>query len=211
MSIIQKIHAVMREVKGLREEKNSHHRYLYVPHDEATSVLHDAFVKHGIVQSVSVREHTRSAEDLVRVKVEVTWLDVDAEPGGPPGGTGVTVEAFGEAAAIKGTIADLQIGKAVSYAVKYAQMKTFMLVGGERDSEADDLGEVSGGNGKEKPKADGNTIESFLKAYEDCPTLEEFEKLRKLVGKHLNEFTFSPADYDKLERADARTEGRLVK
>ena len=138
MNIHQRINAVMRDVERLA--KTGHHKYhkfAFLGHDDVTQAVRRAFVTHGIVQTVSVLDTVR-ANDMVGVRVSIEWVNMD-EPS-----ERVMIEAYGESGVGgKGGPNPQQVGQAVSYAVKNAQLKNFCLVGD--DTPDSDLSYSDGG------------------------------------------------------------------
>lgn len=132
MNIRQRCLAVMAELKSVgREGFNQHHRYKFTPHDVVSGLLHDLFVKHGIDQEVSVLSAKRlDGSATLELEVEISWVNVDAPE------ERKTVRCYGHSTPTGktregGFVApdDLGVGKALSYAVKYAQLKNFTLTG----------------------------------------------------------------------------------
>ncbi len=218
--IIRAMHNVMRDVIGVaKERKNSHYNFFFTGHDDVTEALRPHFVNHGIVQDVSVVGHDRiqatreskgkSTEDsIARVHVIITWTSVDD-------GTSKTVHTYGESSAA-GTTADLQVGKAVSYAVKVAQLKTFMLLGGYQDSEvgagAPEPREASGGSKSPSERPPGNPVsdeqvELLVSEYNAVSAKGELDKLRASVAAMLDRA--SDEQYKRLQDADERAAGRV--
>lgn len=179
-NLYQRIHGVYRDVKALgKSRRNQHFKFDFTPHDDVTDALHDAFVKHGIVQIVDEENIERDpTSGCVRVKLIIAWVNVDN-----PSEQRV-VRAYGEATPpVVGKPDDLGVGKAISYAVKYAQLKTFMLTGDSADLEE------SAGESREdsKPAAaapppDSSTVEQYAAKYAAVETNEQLLEVRKAVG-----------------------------
>ena len=139
LNIYQRIHNVMKEVTTIKkEDKKINGQYTFVSHDEVTRVMHDAFVKHGIVMIPNVVDFVensytdtamkwddklnRKTEQTVlicktSVKIDISFINIDD----PSDKICVQFPGMGIDNQDKG------IGKAISYAVKYALLKTFCL------------------------------------------------------------------------------------
>jgi hypothetical protein len=129
MNIHQRINAVQLEVREVKKvRQNDHFKYKFIGHDDVTTALRDAKAKHGIVTEITMNQCLRE-DSVVRVEVLVSYVNMD-EPDNR-----VTVAAWGESFAEPTRSnptprpSDLQIGKALSYAVKLAELKNFALIG----------------------------------------------------------------------------------
>ena len=144
-NIYQRILGVMSEVDYIQKgDKRVNGQYSFVSHDQVTGRMHPYFVQHGIVAiptivslvqegnrtSVCLRTDFINADDP-RDKVEViSWgYGIDSQDKGP--------------------------GKAVSYAYKYALLKTFCLeTGDDPDMDAESECEPSKQAEGDAPKVD---------------------------------------------------------
>lgn len=139
LNIHQRIHAVMKDVRTIKKEnKKVNGQYTFVSHDEVTRELHDAFVNHGIVMIPTVLKcEEQSYTEIVAkwddrdkkyidksvttsktsVEMRLTFINID----NPKDCFDVSFPGMGIDNQDKG------IGKAISYAVKYALLKTFCL------------------------------------------------------------------------------------
>lgn len=126
-NIYQRILAVMSDVAYIQKsDKKVNNQYSFVTHDEVSRVLHPKLVEHGIVVVPSV-VNWRQDGNRTEADVEVAFVNADA----PDDRVTVRALGFGIDPQDKGP------GKAVSYATKYAMLKTFVLETGddpERDS-----------------------------------------------------------------------------
>lgn len=144
LNIYQRMHAVMQDVSYIRKDdsKKRELRYAYVSHDEVSGVLHAALVRHGIfcrptatcvvdpepVEMKSKNGTRNEFRAVVHVSLEFVNIEDpnDRLEVGPFAGVGFDNS-------------DKATGKAYSYAMKTALLKTFMLESGERDNEVDDV------------------------------------------------------------------------
>lgn len=213
-NIFQRIHAVMTELDSVAKTRRTNHgdKFLYVGHDDVTEKLQPLFVKHGIVQRVSIDELTRDAQQMVCVKVIISWCCIDMPE------SEHSVSTFGESAATRGIKEgsprgdDLQVGKAVSYAVKTAQLKNFCLVGDTTpDNEAEQPSEPVRGkapveNKPKDPVAD-SIIDAIIGTYEGAKSRADLDAVRDEVDKVMNRIT--QAQEDKLAAADQAAAERI--
>lgn len=120
-NIYQRILGVMADVSYVEKgEKKVNNQYKYVSHDQVNSVLHPAFVKHGIVVIPTV---VSMNQDGNRTSVCLRTDFVNAD--NPNEKIDVISWGYGIDSSDKGP------GKAVSYAYKYALLKTFCLETGD--------------------------------------------------------------------------------
>lgn len=207
--------AVMAEVKSVRKDRyNKHQRYEYVGHDDVTEALQEAFVKYSIVQRVDVLECKRDGL-LVTVHALVTWISGED-------GSQESVNSYGETTtkASTGRPDSVEVGAAVSYAVKTAQLKNFMLVGGLPDNEERDREEEAPARREEKreerrdpKKSNGGgvadeEVERWCGQYARIGTQDQLDEQRlklKSVVKLVND-----DQYERLKAADAAAVQRVA-
>lgn len=126
-NIYQRLAEVMKAVSYVqKEDKKVNNQYTFVSHDAVTAKLRPALIENGIMPIVTVKS---SAQDGNRTEVTilVRFVNIDKPD------EFVEVESFGYGIDPQ----DKGPGKAVSYAFKYALLKTFCLETGddpERDS-----------------------------------------------------------------------------
>jgi len=153
LNLFQKINVIMTEVEAIqKEDKKVNGQYTFVSHDAVARALHLPMAKHGVVMMPSVVEMTQDGNRTV-AKIDVTFVNSDS----PEEKFVVTYYGYGIDTQDKGP------GKAISYAVKYALLKTFCLETGD-DIEKDNIDYKPE---KKKPK---EKEESELSKFE----LEEF-------------------------------------
>jgi hypothetical protein len=128
MNIYQRVNCVMKEVTYVQKEsKKVNGQYTFVSHDAVTGRLHEPMAKHGIVMIPSIVELTQDG-NRTAVKMEIHFVNID-EPNDK-----ITVIQYGYGIDPQ----DKGIGKAQSYAVKYALLKLFCLETGD-DVEKDNI------------------------------------------------------------------------
>lgn len=117
----------MGEVDYIQKDKKAGMRYSIVSHDVVTAKVRPFLLKHGIVYPVSIKEHWQDG-NMTGVLAEVSFVNVDD----PQDRVIVNAMGYGIDDQDKGP------GKAVSYAVKYALLKTLGLETGDDPDEIQD-------------------------------------------------------------------------
>lgn len=175
-TIYQRMNAVMKDVRGVG--KNSHNPqggYKYAGHEAVTEALRDAYVKHGIVRTATVVGTQLLDRGALLLTVRVAWI-CDDEPHSRH-----EVEVPGIQSSVKkdGGLSPVQVGMALSYAVKNAEFKCFSLTGDDTpDTEAhdDDRGEYEGHDTREPSEAE-MTANAYLARF---PQVQSPSELRVL-------------------------------
>lgn len=130
-NIYQRMAEVMKTVAYVqKEEKKVNNQYTFVSHDAVTAKLRPALIENGILPVVTVKKHLQDG-NRTEVLIGVRYVNIDKPE------EYVEVEAFGYGI----DPSDKGPGKAVSYAVKYALLKTFCLETGD-DPERDNIPHV---------------------------------------------------------------------
>lgn len=132
LNIYQRINKVMKSVAYVQKDANVQ-GYKAVTHDQVTAALRSALVDNGVIitpkvvesRTVDTGNKTSSGRIFIRyeARIDVSFVNVDD----PKDLLIVTTEAHAE------DTGDKAPGKALSYAVKYAMLKTFSLETGEND------------------------------------------------------------------------------
>jgi len=128
-NIYQKLNAVMGDIAYIQKcDKKVNGLYSFVQADAVMKKFHTAFTKHRIMMVPNIIEHEKSG-NLTTLKVEIAFINID-----DPSDKIVTC-SVGQGVDNQ----DKGIGKAYTYAIKYALLKTFCLeTGDEDDVEAHD-------------------------------------------------------------------------
>lgn len=135
LNILERINAIQQEVTYLQKDgrvkvktkQGGEFEYPAVTHDAVVAALRQHLVERGVVIVTEPVEHEFRADfkmTLLRVRVSFRCMDTFPEPGST---LDVEVYGYGQDLGDKGP------GKALSYAVKYALLKTFLLETGESD------------------------------------------------------------------------------
>lgn len=127
MNVYQRILAIMRELDYIQKGSGKvNNQYTFVSHDAVSSAVHPLLVKHGIVVIPSVDEMTQEHNRTV-AKLSIAFVNVDD----PADHVITKYTGYGIDSGDKGP------GKAISYAYKYALLKTFCLeTGDDPDNDA---------------------------------------------------------------------------
>ena len=126
LNIYQRVLAVMDDLYYVqKEDKKVNGQYTFVSHDAVSAAIHPFLVKHRIVVTPTVIDHTIDGNRTV-VNVEVNFVNADIPE------EKITINSIGYGIDNQ----DKGIGKAVSYATKYAFLKMFVLETGD-DPEQD--------------------------------------------------------------------------
>lgn len=121
LNIFQRLHGVMRRVAYLQKEKKEGMNYSIVSHDKVTALLRSHFVDYGVHYAImDPIEYTQNG-NRTEVRCAVRFTNID----NPTDYLDVGSLGYGVDQQDKGP------GKAISYAVKYALLKTLGLETGD--------------------------------------------------------------------------------
>src|ERR1700692_169657 len=128
LNIFQRILAVMGELSYIgKGERMVNGQYRFVSHDQVTAKLHPLLVKYGITVIPTV-EGAEQEGNRTNIKLAVSFINADL----PQDNFTVRFLGYGVDNGDKGP------GKAISYAYKYALLKTFCLeTGDDPDNDVD--------------------------------------------------------------------------
>lgn len=139
-SLSERLHAVMEDVTYVQKNKVIDGKYSVVTHDQVTSKLRPAMVKHGVLGRPESFETTQNGN-----RTELTGFYIFESVDDKSDYIAVPMVGYGIDNQDKGP------GKALSYAVKMALLKTFMLETG--DGEDPDTDQKTEHNTKAEPGA----------------------------------------------------------
>lgn len=208
LNIYQRIREVKREVHKVDKGGKHQQGFAFMKHDDVTAALSGLFVKWGIDREVSVKETTRF-ENILQMVVEVSWVNIDR----PDDRKSVLVYTEGVNVMKRdgGENRDgLASGKALSYAVKMAELKNFCLVG---DTTADNERNAgSFASAPDVPPPSSAEFEEMKQLYKDCPTEAEFKAVREKLLPYTMQKKFTLEQTAELSKLDAeakvRTKGK---
>lgn len=167
-NIYQRILGVMADVEYIQKgDKKVNNQYRFVSHDQVSGTLHPYLVKHGICV-VPTCDFMKQDGNRTELKLKVRFVNADMPD------DFIEMESYGYGI----DTGDKGIGKAYSYAYKYALLKTFCLeTGDDPDNDASSVHEPSNEAKKYDPK--------------DSPTEYQITYFRKeldRLGKTEDEF-----------------------
>jgi hypothetical protein len=203
-NIYQRMNAVMKEAETASKTRtNTFHKYRFIGHDDVTDAVRASMVKHGIVQHVQPLEVTRTGADMY-IKVAIRWINMDDPE------DSIYTTSHGESFGTKGNPDDLQYGKAISYAVKTALLKNFMLIGDDTpDNEATQRNNSAPTRTVEyEDEASEKLAADMIAQMGTCKSTDELDS----IGKTLEPIAtkLSKATREKLNAAWNAAELRLV-
>lgn len=120
LNILQRINAVMQELDYLQKEKKQGMQYSFVSHDKVTGAIRPLLVKHGIV-CFPTDFNVKQEGNRTQLQCKVVFVNIENHS------DKIAVDSFGYGIDAQ----DKGPGKAISYAVKYALLKTFALETGD--------------------------------------------------------------------------------
>lgn len=179
-NIYQRIIDVMSELDYIQKgDKMVNGQYRFVSHDQVTSAIHPFLVKHGIC-CIPTIEKTEQLGTRTEVTLRVRFVNIDK----PDDFVESIWLGFGIDNGDKGP------GKAISYAYKYAILKTFCLeTGDDADNDAAVVVRLSKQQKEELVKAlqgDGPLLKRVLDAYKIMDLQDLDPKLFDATLKRIN-------------------------
>ncbi len=184
LNIYQKINKVMEEVEAVQKEsKKVNGQYTFVSHDAVAAALHMPMARNGIVMIPTVAELVRDG-NMTIIKLDITFVNSDA----PEEKILVTHYGYGIDSQDKG------IGKAVSYAVKYALLKMFCLETGD-DVEKDNTDHKSSAVTEDMILSRKKLLFDSIDKDTSAPGF--FDQMAKTYKKTVNQIVMSYEDVNK--------------
>ena len=210
-NIFQRLHAVMGEVDYVQKEKKAGMRYSIVSHDAVTAKVRPLLHKHGIIYFIDSLEYQQDG-NRTQCKIVVTFANIDDQ------NDTLSAESFGYGVDDQ----DKGPGKAMSYAIKYALLKTLGLeTGDDPDNDQDAVhqpakygpqefaGEGSGTSAA-KSKPAWKLLEDSLKKIESTKAIGDWwANNKKEIWKNLDNESFWRMYMLMLERATDRANNKL--
>lgn len=190
-NIYQRILGVMNDISYIQKgDKKVNGQYSFVSHDAVTGALHPLMVKHGIVVVTDVLEAVQDG-NRTTVKVRVSFVNVDT----PDDVVSVSSVGYGIDNGDKG------VGKGISYATKYALLKTFLLeTGDDPDNNANAV--------HEPEKITEEQVMEISNLISQSPmTISEFLEIAKISDVRLLDKTKFNAAVQFIKSRQTREEG----
>jgi ERF superfamily len=172
LNIHQKIIGIMSELDYIAKgDTKVNGQYKFVSHDQVTAKIHPLLVKYGVTIIPTVEEVSQEGNRTL-VKLVISFINADCP-------TDLFAVRFVGAGIDPG---DKGIGKAISYAYKYALLKTFCLeTGDDPDNDAKAVYEA--------PKCDEfeAALPSGLSTKDEQKIIKFLQERSKLLGKHVED------------------------
>ena len=179
MNIYQRLHAVRAELGFLEKDKTVKMRgsegYGYISHDAVTAAVRVPLNKYGVMVVPSVSEYKNDGNRMeARIKVDFVNIDRPEDR--------VTIETVGYGV----DPSDKGPGKAMSYGLKYAYLKLFLLNSGddieehtlEHDPATPKASEIEKAR-DETRKALETAANNFKAAIDGATTVKELTELQR--------------------------------
>lgn len=205
LNIYQRIQRVKQAVSGVDKKGKHAQGFAFLKHDDVTAALSGLFVKYGIDREVTTLSMTQR-ENVCVLEVLIAWVNVDLPEDRKKVVTfaeGVNVmKRDGSGANVDG----LATGKALSYAVKMAELKNFCLVG---DTTPD--AERGGGSFESAPQVAPPSSEDYAKLvelYKSCSTVKELQAIREILAPLVGQKKLTPEQVAELSTLDADAKKR---
>ena len=167
-NIYQRLHSVMKEVKGVNKGSlKVNGQYRFTSHDAVAKALHDPLVNNGIMLMTSVSDIKQDG-NRTSINLVMSFINIDH----PEDKVTVSFPGYGIDPQDKG------VGKAISYAFKYGLLKTFCLETGD-DVEKDNIDYVPPEELERKQKMkDEEALEKFMTKFDPLtiPLMTEYIK-----------------------------------
>ena len=185
-NIYQRINAVMKEVKYIQKNEKKSGLYSYVSHDSVSAALHAPMAEHGIVMIPTIAKLVQDGNKTI-VTMDISFVNAD-EPTDR-----ITLQYYGYGIDTQ----DKGIGKAVSYAVKYALLKMFCLETGD-DVEKDNIEHESPAKNPDEVKAQKQKlVEAVGGKHKAIAVGKYFTIMSETYKKTVDELVMQYADINK--------------
>lgn len=190
-NIYQRMAEVMKAVAYVQKEaKKVNGQYTFVSHDAVTAKLRPALIEAGIFPVVTVKDRAQDG-NRTEATIQVRFVNVDKPE------EFIEVESFGYGIDPQ----DKGPGKAVSYAFKYALLKTFCLETGD-DPEVDNIDHQPAEKGMPnkvlKRHTDAITTATDMKSLKDAYSTG-YKAAHAIGDKTAEEILLEAKDAKKLE------------
>lgn len=182
LNILQRLAAVQGEIDYIQKEKKSGMNYSIVSHDAVTAAVRPLMVKHGVIYYPADIEVTQDG-NRTQAKMTVIFANIDDKMDNIQ----VATLGYGIDTQDKGP------GKAMSYCVKYALLKTLGLeTGDDPDQDQNVKHEPAKPAVKVVPKAEARPeytrMSANIKTINDTGTIEDLRLFYKNNVKTIESF-----------------------
>lgn len=205
LNIYQRIREVKREVGRIGKDGKHQQGFSFMKHDDVTAALSGLFVKWGIDREVTV-VHQHRHENILELMVQISWVNVDNPTDRK------TIQVFTEGVNVMkrdgGENRDgLGSGKALSYAVKMAELKNFCLVG-DTTPDSEKVAGSFGASAPDVPPPSSEEYDKLKQLYESCSTKEELAAIRAMLSPLVQQKKLTGEQTAELSKLDAEAKKR---
>lgn len=200
LNIYQRLARIRADVQTV-EKAGKHKHFAYAKHDDVTATLAPLYLKYGVDREVSITQTGRIGS-VLSVTGKLRWVNIDnpsdcKEVGIFAEGVDVGFRTGGEP-----NIDGLAVGKAISYAVKMAELKNFCLVG----EATPDTDRTSIGVAPTPPS--GEDYAKLKQLYESCSTEAELKAIRGMLMPLVQSKSLSNEQISELSKLDHQAKER---
>lgn len=169
-NIYQRLHEVMKAVSYVQKgDKQVNGQYRFVGHDAVTGKVRPALIENGVLSVPQNMRHSKEG-NLTIVEMDIRFVNIDK----PDDFLDVPSLGYGIDSQDKG------VGKAISYAVKYALLKALSLETGD-DPEKDNI------DHKPENKAQKSRSNEFVTLIYQCADNVELDSLLEQHEREISE------------------------
>lgn len=202
-NIWQRINAIMRDVRGVgKHQRNPQGNYNYAGHEAVTEALHDAYVKHGVVRTATVIKSDVLDRGVVSLMVRVSWVAIEGDSR-----LDVEIPAVAPSVRKDGGVSAVQVGAALSYAVKNAEFKTFALTG----DDSPDAEEQDDRDHEDTSDFANDAGQEYLKKLDTCANAAEVQAVSDDVKKKWSSLKTIPGFGERFVEARGKAFARVAK
>ncbi len=204
LNVYQRIQRVKQAVSGVDKRGKHAQGFAFLKHDDVTAALSGLFVKYGIDREVTTLS-MEQRENVCVLTVQISWVNVDRPEDRKTVVTyaeGVNVmKRDGSGANVDG----LATGKALSYAVKMAELKNFCLVG-DTTPDSEKLGSFESAPQVAVPTSE--EYKQLVELYQSCSTTAELTKIREMVTPLVHQGKLTTEQKAELSKLDSEAKKR---
>lgn len=203
LNVLQRLNAVQQEVDYIQKEKKQGMNYSIVSHDAVTAKVRPLMVKHGVLYYPENMRLTQNG-NRTEVMLDIRFVSIDS----PADHIIVATAGYGIDTQDKG------IGKAISYAVKYALLKALGLETGDdpdldqnakHEPEPPRLGLTEGTQGASKAGS-REIYDTLVKGIRNAPTVSALTAWQKNNTAEIDKLPADWVDELRVEFMDRKSE-----
>ncbi len=206
LNVYQRIREIKRELFGIKQKKHTM-GFSFMSHDDVTAALSPLYVKWGVDREVTVLSAERTG-GIIALRVRVAWVNVDDPVDRKD------TEVFSEGIDVTkrdGTLNTdgLAAGKGLSFAVKFAELKNFCMVGDTTpDNERARIGHDDDPSKPPPAPPSSEEYQQLVELYKSCSTLPELTKIREMLTPLVHRKVLTGDQMTELSKLDSEAKGR---